>query len=116
LPAISTLVILQFQGTWNDFFWPLILFGQGTPSHYTVQLGLAEKGSGDLENAQRWFSQALSAEKTGSAGAVNEAVQDQPESFSQVLNLLMATSIGRAPLLELEWNLALTAEKAGRKR
>ena len=42
LPAISTLVILQFQGTWNDFFWPLILFGQGSPSHYTVQLGLAE--------------------------------------------------------------------------
>jgi multiple sugar transport system permease protein len=42
LPAISALVILQFQGTWNDFFWPLILFGQGTPTHYTVQLGLAE--------------------------------------------------------------------------
>jgi multiple sugar transport system permease protein len=42
LPAISALVILQFQGTWNDFFWPLILFGQGSPSHYTVQLGLAE--------------------------------------------------------------------------
>ena len=31
----------QFQGTWNDFFWPLILFGQGSP-HYTVQLGLAQ--------------------------------------------------------------------------
>ncbi|HKT45631.1 MAG TPA: carbohydrate ABC transporter permease [Gaiellaceae bacterium] len=42
LPAISALVILQFQGTWNDFFWPLILFGQGNPAHYTVQLGLAE--------------------------------------------------------------------------
>ena len=42
LPAMSALVILQFQGTWNDFFWPLILFGQGTPSLYTVQLGLAE--------------------------------------------------------------------------
>ena len=41
LPAISALVILQFQGTWNDFLWPLILFGQGNPSHYTVQLGLA---------------------------------------------------------------------------
>jgi multiple sugar transport system permease protein len=41
LPAISALVILQFQGTWNDFVWPLILFGQGNPSHYTVQLGLA---------------------------------------------------------------------------
>ncbi len=42
LPAISALVILQFQGTWNDFFWPLILFGQGNPAHYTIQLGLAE--------------------------------------------------------------------------
>jgi multiple sugar transport system permease protein len=42
LPAIAALTILQFQGVWNDFFWPLILFGQGNASHYTVQLGLAE--------------------------------------------------------------------------
>ncbi len=42
LPAISALAILQFQGTWNDFFWPLILFGQGTTHLYTLQLGLAE--------------------------------------------------------------------------
>jgi ABC-type glycerol-3-phosphate transport system permease component len=42
LPATAALTILQFQGTWNDFFWPLIIFGQGTPAHYTVQLGLAE--------------------------------------------------------------------------
>jgi multiple sugar transport system permease protein len=41
-PAIAALTILQFQGTWNDFFWPLILFGQGNPHLYTVQLGLAE--------------------------------------------------------------------------
>jgi len=41
LPAIAALVILQFQGTWNDFVWPLILFGQGNTAHYTVQLGLA---------------------------------------------------------------------------
>jgi len=47
---------------------------------------------------------------------VNEAVEAQPESFSQVLNLLMATSIGRAPLLELQWDVALTADKAGRRR
>lgn len=40
LPAMSALAILQFQGTWNDFFWPLILFGQGNPSHYTIQLAL----------------------------------------------------------------------------
>ena len=42
LPAIAALTILQFQGTWNDFFWPLILFGQGSPHLYTIQLGLAE--------------------------------------------------------------------------
>ena len=41
LPAIAALAILQFQGTWNDFFWPLIIFGQGSPRLYTVQLGLA---------------------------------------------------------------------------
>jgi len=41
-PAMAALAILQFQGTWNDFFWPLILFGQGSPHLSTVQLGLAE--------------------------------------------------------------------------
>ena len=41
LPATAALAILQFQGTWNDFFWPLILFGQGNQNHYTLQLGLA---------------------------------------------------------------------------
>jgi multiple sugar transport system permease protein len=42
LPAVAALTILQFQGTWNDFFWPLILFGQGSTHLYTVQLGLAQ--------------------------------------------------------------------------
>jgi ABC-type glycerol-3-phosphate transport system permease component len=42
LPAMAALAILQFQGTWNDFFWPLILFGQGNQSHFTLQLGLAQ--------------------------------------------------------------------------
>lgn len=62
-------------------------------------------------DAQRWFSQALSAEKSGSAGAVSEAVEDQPESFSQVINLLLATSIGRSALLEYQWTIALPQGK-----
>ena len=41
-PAIAALAILQFQGTWNDFFWPLILFGQGNEHLYTMQLGLVQ--------------------------------------------------------------------------
>src|SRR5262249_32795114 len=62
-------------------------------------------------DTQRWFSQALSAEKSGSAGAVSDAVEDQPESFSQVINLLMATSIGRPALLEYSWKLAVPQGK-----
>jgi multiple sugar transport system permease protein len=42
LPAIAALTILQFQGIWNDFFWPLILFGQGSTHLYTIQLGLQQ--------------------------------------------------------------------------
>ncbi len=41
-PALAAVTILEFQGIWNDFFWPLIIFGQGTPSHYTIQLGLTQ--------------------------------------------------------------------------
>jgi hypothetical protein len=68
-------------------------------------------------DAQRWFSQALSAEKSGSAGAVSEAVEDQPESLNQLLGLLMATSIGRPALLEYQWNLIpLSAGNAGKKK
>ncbi len=37
-PALSAVAILQFQGTWNGFFWPLILLQN--PSHYTIPIGL----------------------------------------------------------------------------
>ena len=43
-------------------------------------------------------------------------MEDQPESLNQVLGLLMATSIGRAALLEYQWNLPLSAGKAGKKK
>ncbi len=39
-PALSAVAILQFQGTWNSFFWPLILMRD--PSHYTLPLALAQ--------------------------------------------------------------------------
>jgi ABC-type glycerol-3-phosphate transport system permease component len=53
LPAMAALAILQFQGTWNDFFWPLILFGQGNQDHYTLQLGLEQLHS---QYHQQWPS------------------------------------------------------------
>lgn len=82
-----------------------------------VRLRLIPFSHAEQLETQRWFSQSLSAEKSGSAGAVSDAVEDQPESFSQVINLLMSTSIGRPALLEFEWKrLAPVGTPVGRKR
>jgi multiple sugar transport system permease protein len=37
-PALAAVTILQFQGTWNSFFWPVIFLQD--PNHYTLPLGL----------------------------------------------------------------------------
>jgi len=37
-PALAAVAILQFQGTWNGFFWPLVILQ--TPGHWTLPLGL----------------------------------------------------------------------------
>jgi hypothetical protein len=73
-----------------------------------VRLRVIPFSQAEQLETQRWFSQALSAEKSGSAGAVSET-----SSFSQMLNLLIAASIGRAPLLDEEWDLPLSP---GRKK
>ena len=39
-PAIAAVTILQFQGTWNDFFWPNLLMQD--PAHYTLTTGLSQ--------------------------------------------------------------------------
>jgi multiple sugar transport system permease protein len=41
-PAIAAVTILTFQGTWNEFFWPLIILGFGDPDMYTLQMGIAQ--------------------------------------------------------------------------
>ena len=38
-PAIAAIAILEFEGTWNDFFWPLIIFNTA-PDHYTLPVGI----------------------------------------------------------------------------
>ena len=38
-PPLATLAVLTFLNVWNDFLWPLIVIQ--TPSHMTLQLGLA---------------------------------------------------------------------------
>ena len=39
-PALAAVAILEFQGTWNDFFWANLLLQ--SPQHWTVQVGLAQ--------------------------------------------------------------------------
>src|SRR2546423_1942888 len=38
-PAIAAVAILEFEGTWNDFFWPLVIFTT-SPSHFTLPVGI----------------------------------------------------------------------------
>jgi ABC-type glycerol-3-phosphate transport system permease component len=38
-PAIAAVAILEFEGAWNDFFWPLVVFAT-SPSHYTLPVGI----------------------------------------------------------------------------
>jgi multiple sugar transport system permease protein len=39
-PAIAAVAILQFQGAWNNFFWPLVLLQER--SNWTLPLGIAQ--------------------------------------------------------------------------
>jgi len=42
VPAVAAVAILTFQGTWNEFFWALIVLGFDNPELFTVQLGLTQ--------------------------------------------------------------------------
>lgn len=38
-PALAAVAILQFQGTWNGFFWPVVFFAP-EQGHWTLPIGL----------------------------------------------------------------------------
>ena len=38
-PALAAVAILQFQGTWNGFFWPALFFGPDR-EHWTLPFGI----------------------------------------------------------------------------
>jgi multiple sugar transport system permease protein len=39
-PALAAIAILEFQGTWNDFFWANLILQ--SPQHWTLPVGLAQ--------------------------------------------------------------------------
>ncbi|KAB2866050.1 MAG: carbohydrate ABC transporter permease [Anaerolineae bacterium] len=51
-PALATVAILTFMGSWNDFFGPLLYLNR--PEQWTLQLGLLQfRGTVPGENAQQ---------------------------------------------------------------
>ncbi|MBI5960769.1 MAG: carbohydrate ABC transporter permease [Chloroflexi bacterium] len=51
-PALATVAILTFMGSWNDFFGPLLYLNQ--PEHWTLQLGLLQfRGTVPGENSEQ---------------------------------------------------------------
>jgi hypothetical protein len=71
-----------------------------------VRLRVIPFSQAEQRETQRWLSESMAGD--GSAGAVSQALEDRPASFSQVLQLLVATSIGRPAIFEQEWTLGFT--------
>jgi len=40
-PALAAVGVLQFQGTWNGLFWPVVFLGQAQ-DHWTLPLGITQ--------------------------------------------------------------------------
>ena len=90
-PAIAALAILQFQGTWNDFFWPLILFGQGNEDHVhdaararAVHVHVPDAvapadGRGASSRSCRSSSSSSSSSATSSPGSRPRGSRDEAE-------------------------------------
>jgi hypothetical protein len=76
------------------------------PWQAEVRLRVIPFSQAEQRETQRWLTESMAGDGSdGSAGAVSQALEDRPVSFSQVLQLLVATSIGRPALFEQEWNL-----------
>jgi hypothetical protein len=92
---------------WRDARLAVLRPPARASSRVEIRLRVIPFSQTEQLETQRWFSQALSGEAPGSAGAVS----GESESFGQFLNLLIATSIGRPALLEYEWKLTLPPGK-----
>ncbi|MEM9554281.1 MAG: hypothetical protein AAGC60_08480 [Acidobacteriota bacterium] len=60
----------------------------------------------EQEEAQRWFSKSLDgADAAGSAEEAGAASEERSEALGEVLDLLLATSIQRRPLVAWRWTV-----------
>jgi hypothetical protein len=98
----------QLEAWWRDLRLPVLRApgspGSGVPGgRADIQLRVIPFSQSEQLDAQRWLSRSL-AEESGEPGAV-AGLRNEPSE--DLLQLLLATSIGRPPLLELRWKLAV---------
>jgi hypothetical protein len=94
---------------WRDVRLPVLPLPRASgPWQAEVRLRVIPFSQAEQQKTQRWLTESMAGDGDGSAGAVSQALEDRPVSFSQVLQLLVATSIGRPALFEQEWNLAFS--------
>lgn len=91
---------------WREARLPVLPLPRAAgPWHAEVRLRVIPFSQAEQQKTQRWLTESMAGGVDGSAGAVAQALDDRPVSFSQVLQLLVATSIGRPALFEQEWTL-----------
>jgi hypothetical protein len=99
----------KLETWWRDLRLPVLpgveRAARSAPGSAEIRLRVIPFSQSEQLDAQRWFSRSL-AEESGRPGAV-AGVRDRPSE--DLLQLLLATSIGRTSLLELEWEVALPA-------
>lgn len=91
---------------WREARLPVLPLPRAAgPWQAEVRLRVIPFSQAEQQKTQRWLTESMAGDADGSAGAVAQALDDRPVSFSQVLQLLVATSIGRPALFEQEWTL-----------
>lgn len=103
----------HLDGWWRRLELPLTAAGgldRGRSWRVRLELAVVPFSSAEQRDAQRWLSRSLDATGEGSAAATSEATEEPPLAFTDLLNLLMATSIQRPALTSYEWTLSVPPE------
>ena len=79
------------------------------PWKVQVRVSLVPFSESEQEDAQRWLSDSVAGGKS-SAEQTSASAKESPERLGNVLDLLVATSIQRRPLVSYDWNLTLRPE------
>lgn len=79
------------------------------PSRVRIDLEVIPFSQQEQREVQRWFSESMDEAQGGSAEGVGAVSNDRSEALAEVLDLLLATSIQRRPLVAWRWTVAAEA-------